>query len=206
MGHNLSRVCQRTTLTVHQLVTATLVLCHSFRPFFVCFFPHMWSKVNKKTIDSYDPCGLCRRSSKRLKRCWTISLGWRRSTGGFTISPANTTASSGTTQPITRTHCATSAVLTLRTSQVRQHAWWKWSLVTVGWWWWLKAKSCCLYRDREAGEGLHPGPCRSPRRRSLQLWRAGEIHTAFFVLCINIPYPDAPECFPKSLYLFKNSL
>lgn len=187
---NTARVWHRTNLTEHPLVysASAFISQFEFQSFFFGIFflltcKAKWTK--KKSIHSYDPCVLGRKSSKRLKKCWTIFLGWRRSTGGFTISPANTTASSGTTHPITRMHCATSAVWTSRTSQVRQRAWWKWSLVTVRWWW-LRVKSCCLHRDREAGEGLHAGARRSPRRRSLQLWRAGEIPAAPFVLCINI--------------------
>lgn len=48
----------------------------------------------------------------------------------------------------------------------------------------LKAESCSFHRDGEAGEGVHAGSGWTPWRRSLQLWRAGEIFTDLYVLCL----------------------
>lgn len=66
-------------------------------------------------------------------------------------------------------------------------------------WWWFRLKSCPLHRNREAGEGLHTGARWSPWRRSLQLWRAGEVFNRPYILCFNISLRAISECFVLSI-------
>lgn len=62
--------------------------------------------------------------------------------------------------------------------------------------WWISG--CWLHRNREAGKGVHPWTGWTLRRRSLQLWRAGEILTKRIspnMLCIHAQRSHDHICF-----------
>lgn len=118
--------------------------------------------------------------SRRSRKCWIICRVWHPYTVGFTTSAASITASLGTTPHTTKTLCATWAVWTSETSQVRQTGVFPHCprhVVSATCW----SNRCPLCRDGETGEGVHARTGRTLRRRSLQLWRAGVVFTLTLV-------------------------
>lgn len=118
--------------------------------------------------------------SRRSRKCWIICRVWHPYTVGFTTSAASITASLGTTPHTTKTLCATWAVWTSETSQVRQTGFFPHCprhVVSATCW----SNRCPLCRDGETGEGVHARTGRTLRRRSLQLWRAGVVFTLTLV-------------------------